>query len=59
MMFNTYSGAKSSNVTGIDASSFGTMQKGQAAGNIDFFQNLGVQQPQQEVPNFSKKKQPA
>lgn len=58
-MFNTYSGNKSSTAGLIDASSFGTMQKGQA-GSVDFFQNLPTQpvQQQQEVPNFSKKKQP-
>lgn len=59
MMFNTYSGSKTSNPSAIDASSFGTMQKNPGA-NVDFFQNIGVAQPPQEaqVPNFSKKKQP-
>lgn len=44
-MFNTYSGTKTSNVT-VDASSFGTVQKGQL-GSIDFLQN--IQQPQQQA----------
>lgn len=53
-MFNTYSGSKSSAPV-LDASSFGTMQKGQPV--ADFLQALPTQPPQ-EVPNFSKKKQP-
>lgn len=55
VMFNTYSGSKTSSA-GIDASSFGTMQKG-SAGNLDFFQQPLAQPAQPEVPNFSKKKQ--
>lgn len=46
-MFNTYSGNKSSTAGIIDASSFGTMQKGQA-GSVDFFQNLPTQPAQQQ-----------
>lgn len=44
-MFNTYSGNKSATGGFVDASSFGTMQKGQPS-NIDFFQNLPTQQTQ-------------
>ena len=44
-MFNTYSGNKSSVAPTLDASSFGTMQKGQIS-NIDFLQSLPTQ-PQQ------------
>lgn len=41
--FNTYSGAKANMSPTLDASSFGTMQKGNPTGNIDFFQNLPTQ----------------
>lgn len=56
MMFNTYSGAKTSNPSGIDVSSFGTMQKNSSVGIVDFFQNSGATQ-EAPMPNFSKKKQ--
>lgn len=58
-MFNTYSGTKTAQT--VDASNFGTMQKGQPGqlGSIDFFaQPTNTTQQQPEVPNFSKKKQP-
>ena len=56
--FSTYSGPKSNITPEVNASSFGTMQKG-AVGNIDFFQAQTTTQTvtqTSEVPNFSKKK---